>query len=183
MSATPNAIAPGMAPNLESHPAVDLPAVSRVSRCVDLKSVRLSELTVSGSPRKGSDLVPIWKHTCELTERSPSSLEVTFRFDFAGRSGEEVVATALIKYVLCYELTAAQAFTDADLPHFVFANGTYHAWPFVRQLLFDLTAHLGFPPFTLPVFLFNPKPPAPKTQPAAATPEPPPELAAEKPAD
>jgi hypothetical protein len=74
-----------------------------------------------------------------------------------------------LKYLILYSLSGDDPVSDEDLAHFAFANGTYHSWPFVRQFLFGLTSQMGYPPYTLPVFKFNPKPKPSETQPDADT--------------
>ncbi len=138
---------------------VDLVAVARVAKCVDLQGVRLSELTATASQRGPGELEPSVEHECVLSRRDERSIDVTCSYRFVAWIAEAQIAEAQIKYLLSYRLEAEGAeFSEADVEQFAFANGTYHSWPFVRELLFDLTSRWGYPQFTLPVFVFNPKP-------------------------
>jgi hypothetical protein len=97
-------------------------------------------------------------HKCEAKIMESGNLIVaSCRYHFTISSGETEVGSAVFNYLLLYELEGDEPISEEDLDDFAFANGTYHSWPFVRQLLFDLTSRMGYPPYTLPVMKFNPK--------------------------
>jgi hypothetical protein len=80
--------------------------------------------------------------------------------------GEEV-SEAKIKYLIHYRLKGEGVPSAQDVEAFAAVNGAYHAWPFVRELIFSLTSRMGFQGFTLPVLSFhNPK--QNKSEPSAA---------------
>jgi hypothetical protein len=81
------------------------------------------------------------------------------------------LAEASMTYHIVYELRGEEPTATSDVEHFARANGAYHSWPFVRETIFNLTAKMGFPPYTLPVLLFLPrhKPNAPASAPAASS--------------
>jgi len=151
--------------------AVDFAAVSRVARVADLREIRLSQISATGHPARGV-LVPSWNHACEVSALEKEHLNVTCTYEFVVKSEGTEVARVGLQYVLYYSLLAEPGPDPKDADEFAFANGTFHSWPFVRQLLFDMTSRLGFPPFTLPVFLFNPKtnPKKPPSEPTQAAP-------------
>lgn len=147
-------------------PAVDFQAVARVSRNVELAEIRLIEMTARlVGPGGGGQLRPVVNHECSAATPTENTLDVTCRYRFSASSAETEIATATLVYVLRYRIEA-QPLDEGDVAQFAYANGTYHSWPFVRQMLFDLTSRMGFPPYTLHTFKFNPKPPSLK--PAAA---------------
>ena len=153
--------------------AVDFIAVNRVARRVELKHIYLTQLSAKCDPSGPTGaLVPTVDHTCSVRGKDGEVLEIACDYRFAVRSsatGEAkgavdapTVAEATIQYLLHYHLSGSDPVADADLGEFAQANGIYHSWPFLRELVFGLTAKMGYPPFTLPVFRFNPKPPEKK---------------------
>jgi hypothetical protein len=157
----------------KARPPLDFQAIARVARWMELREIRLAEISASGAPRPRKPLEPKVTHDCIATRREGKELEVTCSYRFtvhtAARDEEKPatkkeIATADFKYVILYDVQTDESFSDVDIQQFAYANGTYHSWPFVRQLLFDLTSRMGYQPFSLPTFRFNPKPP-PKAPP------------------
>ena len=149
---------------MEAPSTLDLVAAARVAKRVELREIRLSEISASSPSAYHGPLHPEVNHDCSPTMHDDHHIEVLCSYNFLVKSDGDDVAKADFKYVISYEIVGDGGVEEADLQHFAFANGTYHSWPFVRQLVFDLTARMGFPPYTLPVFQFNPKPkePAPE---------------------
>jgi preprotein translocase subunit SecB len=148
--------------HLETPRKVDLAAVARIARRVDLRDIRLSEIAAASARRVQGNLEPDLSHECEAIRLEiPNLFEVVCRYRFSVKTGGSEVASAMFRYVLLYELEGDEDIPEEGLSDFAFANGTYHSWPFVRQLLYDLTAKMGYPPYTLPVLKFNPKAPRP----------------------
>ena len=96
-------------------------------------------------------------------ELRPSLLSVNCQYSFHVEAGEKLIAQVDATYRLRYEIQGTDQLAEGDLPQFAFANGTYHSWPFLRQLVFDFTSRLGFSPYTLPVFRFAPESKNPTT--------------------
>lgn len=172
MSTEPEPPIPGVSAQ-KRHVVVDFAAVQRVTNVVELRSIRLARISATGESSGGGPLEPVISHTCNVTKMEPAFLEVSCEYHFGAKSGAATIAEASLTYVLRYEITTGSAPRESDLAEFAFANGTLHSWPFVRHALFDLTARLGFPPFTLQTFKFIPKPaataPAPAPAPAPAS--------------
>jgi len=170
---------------LPSPQEVDVAAVARVSRRVELKDIRLTEISASGAARSQGVLIPLVNHECEGKLRNPTLLEVVCRYQFTATQGETQAVTATFSYMILYDVDGAEPVPEPDLKEFAFANGTYHSWPFARQLLFDLTSRLGYLPFSLPVFKFiqRQRPAKPTEEVKEGDPEPvvpkPPEVKAE----
>ncbi len=137
--------------------------MARVARRVELKDIRLLEIKASGAPRSTGILRPFVTHECEGKLHSPTLIEVVCRYRFTATQGEIQAVEATLSYVILYDLAGADPIPEHDLREFAFANGTYHSWPFARQLLFDVTSRLGYLPYSLPVFKFiqRPRPEAP----------------------
>jgi preprotein translocase subunit SecB len=147
---------------------LDLKAVARVARFVDVEEIRLAEISGNSSPQlPKAQLVPHVEHECVPSRYAGKELEVSCSYRFTARSGDAEIGKLQFKYVIVYSIETDEKFAEEDVRQFAFANGTYHSWPFVRQLLFDLTSKMGYPAFTLPTFRFNPKPPD-KKEPAQA---------------
>jgi len=144
---------------------VDLAAAVRVSRRVELRDIRLADITASSPAHHAGSLRPHVEHECSATRRDDDAIEVTCAYRFHALSDqEEPVLDASITYRLVYAIGDSDPIEESDLDHFAFASGTLHSWPFVRQLLFGLTGEMGFPPFTLPVHKHQPA----KSSPPAA---------------
>lgn len=155
---------------MEAPSSLDLAAAARIAKRVELKEVRLSEMFAKNLLPYHGPLHPEVQHTCAPSTHDANAIEVQCTYDFLVKSEGDDVAQAQFKYLLSYDVVGEAPLDDADLEHFAYANGTYHSWPFARQLVYDLTSRMGYPPYTLPVFQFNPKPKA-SSEPVAADPE------------
>jgi preprotein translocase subunit SecB len=136
---------------------VDLAAAVRVSRRVELRDIRLSHISASSPAYHPGALKPHVQHECSGKAIEDETIEVTCAYRFHGISdSEEAVLDASLTYLLLYKIVGAEPVDAADLNHFAYASGTLHSWPFARQLLFGLTADMGYPPFMLPVHKHQP---------------------------
>ena len=139
---------------------VDLAAVSRVARRVELTGVRLAAILAKcDSKVVGTSLEPEVNLDCKLGEHNESAIEVVCDYTFIAHSGETQAIESAIQYLLIYEISGAQSPSAEDMAEFARANGALHSWPFVRELLDGLTSRMGYPPYTLPVMHFNTSPP------------------------
>jgi preprotein translocase subunit SecB len=137
---------------------VDLAVVSRVARRVDIRDIRLIGLNASLSPGEIHLLEPDVTFECSADQPVPDRIVVICNYHFTASSGGATIADVQARYLLIYELLEFDQEIEQDhLQQFAHANGTYHSWPFLRQLLFDLTAKMGLPPLTLPVFKVLPR--------------------------
>lgn len=130
---------------------VDLAAVTRVARNIDLREIRLIKVEASCSPSPPEPLEPQISVETSSALVSESLLNVICVYDFSVSAGGKQAATAQIAYLMMYTVIG-EPIAEKDMEHFARANGVYHSWPFLRQFLFDLTSKMGFPPLTLPVF-------------------------------
>jgi preprotein translocase subunit SecB len=130
---------------------VDLRAVSRVSRNIDLRDIRVIELAAACTPAPDGTMEPQITFDCEGTLVSPEQLNVACAYTLTANAAGVTAANVRVMYLLVYQVTG-NAPTERDVEQFANVNGVYHSWPFLRQLLFDLTAKMGLPPLTLPVF-------------------------------
>jgi hypothetical protein len=138
---------------------VDFAAAGRVASRAELKAIRLVEISAKCDPQTFGALEPTLEHDCAPTNRRGNTLEIACNYRFNVRTTQAEVASAVIGYLLVYELQGIEPFADQDIAQFATANGTLHSWPFVRELLYALTSRMGYPPYTLPVFHFKGKPP------------------------
>jgi preprotein translocase subunit SecB len=149
---------------------VDLAAVNRVAKRVELKGVRLAGITASCDPNAlGPSLKPDVNLDCKLGDHNDTNLEVVCNYTFLAQSGEVKAIESEIRYLLLYEITGSESPSPSDLAEFARANGALHSWPFVRELLYGLTSRMGFPPYTLPVMHFKTVNSPPTPQQGAAT--------------
>jgi preprotein translocase subunit SecB len=144
---------------------IDYAAVGRVSKRVELKNVLLSEIVAKCNHNVTGPLEAQLDSECSVHSRENQKLEILCNYKFAARAAELEIASADIKYLVIYEMRGAEPVEDKDLAEFATANGTVHSWPFVREFIYGLTSKMGYPPYTLPVVHFIPKP-AEKPKPA-----------------
>ena len=141
---------------------VDLAAVGRVAKKVELKAVRLVEISAKCMPEILGSLLPDVDVDCHVGKHDGSAIEVLCDYKFSAKSEERETIDSTIQYLLQYEISGGEAPSENDLAEFARANGTLNSWPFVREVLYGLTSRMGYPPFTLPLMHFNPKAATPK---------------------
>jgi preprotein translocase subunit SecB len=135
---------------------VDLAAVSRVARNIDLRDIRVIQVAASCSPAPDGPLEPQITFDCKGALVGPDQLNVACDYTLKVNAAGVEAATVKVMYLLVYEV-AGNTPTEHDVEQFAQVNGVYHSWPFLRQFLFDLTAKMGMPPLTLPVFQTLPR--------------------------
>ena len=142
---------------------VDFVAIGRVAKRVDLKSVRLTEISAKCEPSDEGTLVPSVNLECKAGTLRPGTLEVICEYTFTAHSNHVQAVISEIKYLLVYEIAGgAESPSADDLAAFAHANGALNSWPFVREILYGLTSRMGYPPYTLPLMHFNTKQESPK---------------------
>lgn len=141
---------------------VDFIALGRVSKRAELKNIRLAAVSAKCENAAPGPLEPSLEPDCSVVSRDATTLRVACSYHFAARVGQVQVAEATAKYLMDYEIAGAEPLEEKDVAEFSFASGVLHSWPFVRELLFGLTARMGYPPYTLPVYHFVPRPPPKK---------------------
>ena len=134
---------------------VDLAAVGRVAKRVELTGVRLAEIKAKCDPRVQGLLTPTVTLNCKIGRHDDATAEVVCDYTFVANSEEVQVIESTVQYLLIYALAGAESPSDSDLAEFAKANGALHSWPFVREVLYGLTSRMGYPPYTLPVMHFN----------------------------
>jgi preprotein translocase subunit SecB len=137
---------------------VDFAAVGRISQRVELKTVRLMEMIAKCVSKAVGPLEAKLESNCSVLTNEKETLEVLCDYKFSAHAAEREIASALVKYVVSYELRGEDPVSEEDLAEFALANGTSHSWPFVRECIYSLTSRMGYPPYTLPVVHFKAKP-------------------------
>lgn len=135
---------------------IDLQAVSRVSRNIDLRDIRVIQVAASCSPAPEGSLEPQITYDCEGSIISPDQLNVVCEYTLNVNTAGVPAATARVMYLMVYDI-GGDTPAGQDVEQFAKVNGVYHSWPFLRQFLFDLTSKMGMPPLTLPVFRVLPR--------------------------
>lgn len=135
---------------------VDYAAVSRVAGRVDLVQIRLADIGGRSHPRPRGTLEAAVAYRSRLVDADSSIVNVDSQYRFTATIGDTEIAEAKFTFRLVYEVEGEEPIDRGDLEQFAFANGIYHSWPFARQAIFDLTARMGLPPYTLPVMVFTP---------------------------
>ncbi|MCC6653077.1 MAG: hypothetical protein IT348_18130 [Candidatus Eisenbacteria bacterium] len=143
---------------------IDMAAVARVARRVGLQNIVLIGAHAERFPSKQRGLLePVVDHDHRLAGKGPKALEIESTFKFVVKQAGTDILKATFVYRLFYSLQGDEPVDGSDAKVFALANGPYHAWPFVRELLFGMTSKMGLPPFILPVLTFQPPRPAAET--------------------
>jgi hypothetical protein len=137
---------------------IDFAAAGRVANRVELKDVRVVDVTAKCNPKVRGTLEPTLNLDCRVANRESDTIEIACDYRFTAKIAESEVAEAVIKYILLYDVRGSEPIVDEDLAEFAVGNGTLNSWPFVREFLHTLTSRMGYPPYTLPLFHFKPKP-------------------------
>jgi preprotein translocase subunit SecB len=153
---------------------IDFAAAGRVANRVELKDIRLVDVSAKCNPKIKGTLEPTLSLDCAVANRQADVIEIACDYRFTAKVAESEAAEAGVKYLLSYQVNGTEPLVDEDLAEFAVGNGTLHSWPFVREFLHGLTSKMGYPPYTLPVFHFKPKPPiaAPQTPSEPTRPKP-----------
>jgi preprotein translocase subunit SecB len=138
--------------------AVDFAAVGRVSHRIELKTVRLMEIAAKCVSKAIGPLEAKLESNCSVLTKENEVLEILCDYKFSAHTAGVEIASALVKYVVSYELSGSDPVNEGDLAEFTTANGIAHSWPFMRECIYSLTSNMGYPPYTLPVVHFRPKP-------------------------
>lgn len=128
--------------------SVDLQAVSRVARNIDLRDIRVVQVLASLSPTSEGSLEPKITFDCKGSMVEPDQLNVICDYTLTVSGAG---ANVRVMYLLVYEVSGSTP-TEQDVEQFAKVNAVYHSWPFLRQFLYDLTSKMGLPALTLPVF-------------------------------
>ena len=131
----------------------DMQAVARVAPRVELSLVRLVSLTVAWHAEPRGSLVPTLRHNFRPLESERGRVGVLCEYHLAAHSEGQRVADIEVQYLLGYEVRDSAPIATSDLKHFAHANGAFHSWPFVRELLHEMTGRVGLRPFVLPVLV------------------------------
>jgi hypothetical protein len=151
---------------------VDMRAVGRVASRVDVTEVRLVEVSAMRTDKVGGTLEPIIQHAHSPLGCEGGSIRIQSRYEFKVDLADTPAFTVTAVYHLFYALSGDEPVADDDLKQFAAANGAYHSWPFVRELLFSMSSRMGLPAFTLPVMSFMPPRPAKPAAPPQPQPTP-----------
>jgi preprotein translocase subunit SecB len=141
---------------------VDFAAAGRVASRVELKTIRVTDVSAKCDPKITVPLEPTLTVDCNLVSHDAGILEVACNYRFLAQAAGEQAAEATVRYLLVFDVHGSEPIAEQDLSEFAAANGTLHSWPFVREFLHGLTSRMGYPAYTLPVFHFKPKPPVKK---------------------
>ena len=137
---------------------IDMSAVARVSKRVNLTQIVLVELKANRrSEQRPGVLEAKLSHEHKVLAWDAKTIQLESRYDFVGIQGDIDAIDAAARFELSYTVEGDAPLIESDVRQFGSANGAYHSWPFVRELLFGLTSRMGFPAFTLPVLTFIPQ--------------------------
>ena len=135
----------------------DLIAAARVSRRVNLETIRLTEVLFT-LEKEGSGELELTLCNPVVAEPKPPengrvAVHCNYRFSF---EHEGVLACRLsLAYSILYSLTGTEPTDPDDLGQFANTNGRYHTWPFAREMVTSLTAKVGYAAYVLPALTFS----------------------------
>ena len=137
----------------------DLRAAARVSRHVEVETIRLGEARIEPGTFSaiGDDLqIAESVHGTQHTMMD-GKIGVVCKYEFIFHSKGKFAFTLRLEYHVIYGLQGELQPDEEDVRHFADANGRYHTWPFIREMIVSLTAKMGYRPFVLPALIFLPR--------------------------
>jgi hypothetical protein len=130
---------------------------AKVAEKVELFRVWLveSSLKRNPGPTDGLNYLISGESEADLT-KDPDRLFLMEKFAFKAvprkKQDAKPVVTIQASFLLAYELKEPESVTLADCSAFSKINGAYNAWPYWREYVQSVTARMGLPSLTLPVF-------------------------------
>lgn len=136
-------------------PAVDLPAYNRFVAGVQPTRIELGDVHATARPSSLQEVnVRVESNfTMGCMQRDPHSgtfeIEARLNMQFLTEKGSEVGHFTCL-YHLSYH--SNEALNDVMLDEFTRRNAPVHVWPFMRELVLNLTQRFGWTGFVLPSF-------------------------------
>lgn len=146
----------------------DLIAASRVSRRVDVAEIRLTDVQLASDLVSATGDLRFESEHAIRSEVTDGKIEVECDYTFTFHTHDVSAFTLRLVYNVLYALQDDDATDENDVQHFADANGRYHTWPFVREMVTSLTAKMGYRPYVLPALSFSPKVEEDDSEPAPA---------------
>jgi hypothetical protein len=138
---------------------LDLAAAAKIARRVNLDDVYVATISARRyDVEPNQELTPILTDSYECTQVN-NQLKVVCSHGLKAASGSTPIADIHVDLNLIYEIVGEEPIDHKDLAGFADANGAYHSWPFIREILNTLTLKMGLPAFILPALIVNSKPP------------------------
>ncbi|MEJ5328605.1 MAG: hypothetical protein WHT07_00435 [Desulfobaccales bacterium] len=148
---------------------LDMEAVARVARAVELREIHLLRAAVSrpGPEPVQGRLVLDFDCSTRLLEAVEGDhlLPVACDFSLTARNEEEPqreVMRVEATFLVSYEVAHPENLSMDDLHHFARINPLYNAWSYWREFVHSMTTRMGLPPLLVPLLKIGPrKAPAP----------------------
>lgn len=148
---------------------LDMEAVARVARAVDLRDIHLLRAAVSrlGPEPVQGRLVLDFDCSTRLLETAEADnlLPVACDFSLTARKEEEPrreVMRVEATFLVSYDVAHPQDISPEDVHHFARINPLYNAWSYWREFVHSMTTRMGLPPLLVPLLKIGPrKAPAP----------------------
>jgi hypothetical protein len=142
-------------------PAKALEAAARVAKRVQIRNILVAGCSASRGPN--SDIAPS-EHAYSAKvkdvragiDSNSNMIVVTIEFYFTNDPNGDIPVEAKVsitcRYVLMYSFDSSEPFSEGDVKAFGALNGAYNAWPYWREFVQSMTAKMGLPSITIPVF-------------------------------
>jgi hypothetical protein len=139
----------------------EIPAgVRALARAVNLERVNIVRaaytLLKSPTPAEGLDDINLSLEAgSQRRPEAPDALLVGVNFELrvTSRATQTVMLRISAGWALAYRCSDAErlkSLSDDELADFAGYNGTYNAWPYLREFCNDATGRMGVAPLTLP---------------------------------
>lgn len=145
----------------------DLSRIARVAHQAELRMIHLQRLRaeLSAAPEARGEHSNAYsiRSTVEHTLREAGRLEVRASFRVALRieATKEEWGTIAPTFRILYDLPAGAEVSEDEVKAFAEVNGVYNAWPYLRELVQEMTARMGVPALTIHLYKVQPRLPDP----------------------
>lgn len=148
--------------------STDFRLAHTIAKDVELHSVTLCAAELSSridpvGPAVTLELEQGYRARYHLPEHLDDHVYVYVDLKFGGRPGEPAQAdwqelfSFNATYLLVYVLPQAHTRDETALRYFAELNGTYHVWPYWRELVQSVTGRSGLASFVVPVLHLEPQ--------------------------
>ena len=136
----------------------ELQRAARVSAAVQIKSVTLGVLDLES--RLSPDQTPPESLGCRYGPRGAKyeivedglAVSVSLLFEARDEGDGDVLLAITATFTAVYSLDEPSSYSPDDLQCFAKLNGTYHVWPYWRELVHTMGGRAGLPHLVVPVF-------------------------------
>jgi len=143
---------------------LDMEAVARVARKVELREIYLLEASVHRESMEIGEEPLSLKYHCATkilpSDATENILPVACEFSvlaFHGDSSDSPVMRIEASFCANYVFRNSRNVAHEDIQHFAKINPLYNVWSYWREFVHSMTTRMGFPALTVPLLTIVPK--------------------------